>query len=61
MVAQGLTRSIPRRAVALLPKSVGATGLAIAHGSCFGLFLTLPWGPHWPFGYFGLSVSPRSD
>jgi O-antigen ligase len=56
VAAQSLTRSIPRRAAVLLPKDIGAAGLTLAHGSCLGLFLTLPWGPHWPFGHFGLSV-----
>jgi O-antigen ligase len=58
VVAQSLTRSTPRRANGLVPKGVGATGLTLAHGSCLGLFLTLPWGPHWPFGHFGLSSPP---
>ncbi len=56
MVTQGLPRSISRRLIVRLPKEVSAIGMPIAHGSCCGLFLTLPWGPHWPFGHFGLAA-----
>ncbi len=58
MVTQGLPRSISRRLIVRLPKEVSAMGMPIALTSCCGLFLTLPWGPHWPFGHFGLAAPP---